>query len=93
MFFSLLSFKVKNGPTYNCTECSCVFKSLGSLNTHISKMHVGGTQNPAGPAETAHVLTVRLASAARGPCRRVGHLGRDLSGGLFLRLCSSTEVL
>ncbi|XP_047554226.1 zinc finger protein 236 isoform X5 [Lutra lutra] len=52
--------EVKNGPTYNCTECSCVFKSLGSLNTHISKMHVGGAQNPAGPAETAHVLTATL---------------------------------
>ncbi|XP_032728099.1 zinc finger protein 236 isoform X4 [Lontra canadensis] len=52
--------EVKNGPTYNCTECSCVFKSLGSLNTHISKMHVGGVQNPAGPAETAHVLTATL---------------------------------
>ncbi|XP_054439767.1 zinc finger protein 236 [Pteronotus mesoamericanus] len=52
--------EVKNGPTYNCTECSCVFKSLGSLNTHISKMHMGGVQNPAGAAETAHVLTATL---------------------------------
>ncbi|XP_045880876.1 zinc finger protein 236 isoform X5 [Meles meles] len=52
--------EVKNGPTYNCTECSCVFKSLGSLNTHISKMHMVGAQNPAGPAETAHVLTATL---------------------------------
>lgn len=61
--FSHLFFKVKSGPTYNCAECSCVFKSLGSLNTHISKMHMGGPQNPAGSAETAHILTV---SGARG---------------------------
>lgn len=40
-----------------------MFKSLGSLNTHISKMHMGGPQNPAGSAEAAHILTV---SAARG---------------------------
>ncbi|XP_058413307.1 zinc finger protein 236 isoform X4 [Diceros bicornis minor] len=52
--------EVKNGPTYNCTECSCVFKSLGSLNTHISKMHMGGPQNSASSAETAHVLTATL---------------------------------
>ncbi|KAF5919004.1 hypothetical protein HPG69_003639 [Diceros bicornis minor] len=52
--------QVKNGPTYNCTECSCVFKSLGSLNTHISKMHMGGPQNSASSAETAHVLTATL---------------------------------
>ncbi|NIG58604.1 zinc finger protein [Pontoporia blainvillei] len=51
---------VKNGPTYNCTECSCVFKSLGSLNTHISKMHMGGPQNSTSAAETAHVLTATL---------------------------------
>ncbi|XP_036086048.1 zinc finger protein 236 isoform X4 [Rousettus aegyptiacus] len=52
--------EVKSGPTYNCAECSCVFKSLGSLNTHISKMHMGGPQNPAGSAETAHILTATL---------------------------------
>ncbi|KAG8504363.1 Zinc finger protein 236, partial [Galemys pyrenaicus] len=51
---------VKSGPTYNCTECSCVFKSLGSLNTHISKMHVGAPQTPAGSADTAHMLTATL---------------------------------
>ncbi|XP_023376582.1 zinc finger protein 236 [Pteropus vampyrus] len=52
--------EVKSGPTYNCAECSCMFKSLGSLNTHISKMHMGGPQNPAGSAETAHILTATL---------------------------------
>ncbi|KAJ7405953.1 hypothetical protein BTVI_67104 [Pitangus sulphuratus] len=48
--------QVKNGPTYNCTECSCVFKSLGSLNTHISKMHMGGPQNSASAStDVSHV--------------------------------------
>lgn len=56
-FFVLL--KVKNGPTYNCTECSCIFKSLGSLNTHISKMHMGGPQNSASSStDVSHVTAV-----------------------------------
>ena len=60
LFFVLL--KVKNGPTYNCTECSCVFKSLGSLNTHISKMHMGGPQNSASSsADVSHVTAVSFA--------------------------------
>lgn len=55
-------FKVKNGPTYNCTECSCVFKSLGSLNTHISKMHMGGPQNSASAStDVSHVTAVSFA--------------------------------
>lgn len=59
-FFVLL--KVKNGPTYNCTECSCVFKSLGSLNTHISKMHMSGPQNSASSStDVSHVTAVRFA--------------------------------
>lgn len=54
-----LFLKVKNGPTYNCTECSCVFKSLGSLNTHISKMHMGGPQNSASSStDVSHVAAV-----------------------------------
>lgn len=57
-----LLLKVKNGPTYNCTECSCVFKSLGSLNTHISKMHMGGPQNSASSStDVSHVTAVSFA--------------------------------
>lgn len=53
---------MKNGPTYNCTECSCVFKSLGSLNTHISKMHMGGPQNSASAStDVSHVTAVSFA--------------------------------
>lgn len=60
LFFLFL--KVKNGPTYNCTECSCIFKSLGSLHTHISKMHMSSTQNTASStAETSHITTVTFA--------------------------------
>lgn len=29
----------EDGPTYQCEECSCVFKKLGSLNAHISRAH------------------------------------------------------
>ena len=25
---------------FECEECSCSFKKLGSLNTHVSKFHV-----------------------------------------------------
>ncbi|KAJ6664422.1 hypothetical protein lerEdw1_007079, partial [Lerista edwardsae] len=54
--------KVKNGPTHNCTECSCVFKSLGSLNTHISKMHMSSTQNAtSSTTETSHITTDSVA--------------------------------
>lgn len=30
---------------YSCEECTCVFKKLGSLNAHVSRMHSddGGT--------------------------------------------------
>lgn len=60
--FFLFFLKVKNGPTYNCTECSCVFKSLGSLNTHISKMHMGGPQNSASAStDVSHVTAVSFA--------------------------------
>lgn len=27
-------------PVYPCMDCSCVYKKLGSLNAHISKMHI-----------------------------------------------------
>lgn len=61
-FFLFVLLKVKNGPTYNCTECSCVFKSLGSLNTHISKMHMGGPQNSASAStDVSHVTAVSIA--------------------------------
>ncbi|KAL8182396.1 UNVERIFIED_CONTAM: hypothetical protein K2H54_055721 [Gekko kuhli] len=54
--------EVKNGPTYNCTECSCIFKSLGSLHTHISKMHMSSTQNTASSTtETSHITTDSVA--------------------------------
>ena len=26
---------------YKCMECPCVFKKLGSLNAHMSRMHCG----------------------------------------------------
>lgn len=56
-----------------------MFKSLGSLNTHISKMHMGGPQNPAGSAETAHILTVSGVSRLRegSPFTKICHLNGD----------------
>ena len=29
--------------TFRCSECSCVFKKLGSLNAHISREHAEQT--------------------------------------------------
>ena len=31
--------KDSDAPVYQCEECSCQFKKLGSLNAHISRMH------------------------------------------------------
>lgn len=48
-----------DGPIFHCSECSCNFKSIGSLNTHFSKMHVGMSQNitiSAGPCEDSPMV-------------------------------------
>ncbi|PSN39818.1 hypothetical protein C0J52_18430 [Blattella germanica] len=47
---------------YKCMECPCVFKKLGSLNAHMSRMHCGdgsikfeGSEN----SDAAHLVNVR----------------------------------
>jgi len=41
-------------------DCSCVFKKLGSLNAHISKMHISVIEVPSG-------TPVREQQEAEGP--------------------------
>lgn len=31
----------KGEETFKCTDCPCVFKKLGTLNAHVSRMHTG----------------------------------------------------
>lgn len=35
------SIPVSGEQVYKCSECPCVFKKLGSLNGHMSRMHSG----------------------------------------------------
>ncbi|KAJ9580866.1 hypothetical protein L9F63_023954, partial [Diploptera punctata] len=47
---------------YKCMECPCVFKKLGSLNAHMSRMHSGdGVQKLEGPenGDAAHTMNFR----------------------------------
>lgn len=45
MFTVLL--QTKGVPLFPCMDCSCAFKKLGSLNAHISKMHISVIEVPA----------------------------------------------
>eukprot|EP00064_Thunnus_orientalis_P014040 superscaffoldBa00002383_g14081 len=45
-------FKTKGVPLFPCMDCSCVFKKLGSLNAHISKMHISVIEVPSSTSET-----------------------------------------
>ena len=38
--------QTKGVPLFPCMDCSCVFKKLGSLNAHISKMHISMIEEP-----------------------------------------------
>lgn len=40
--------QVKGVPLFPCMDCSCAFKKLGSLNAHISKMHISVIEVPSG---------------------------------------------
>lgn len=42
----LMFLQAKGVPLFPCMDCSCAFKKLGSLNAHISKMHISVIEVP-----------------------------------------------
>lgn len=46
----LCSRQAKGVPLFPCMDCSCSFKKLGSLNAHISKMHITVIEVPTSTA-------------------------------------------
>ena len=59
-----LSLQAKGVPLFPCMDCSCVFKKLGSLNAHISKMHISIIDEPSNTQVSVHHQTSSSLSAA-----------------------------
>uniref|UniRef100_A0A8C5M6M5 C2H2-type domain-containing protein n=1 Tax=Leptobrachium leishanense TaxID=445787 RepID=A0A8C5M6M5_9ANUR len=52
--------EAKNGVSFQCTHCSCVFKSTGSRSRHINKMHVVGFKGtPSSTEGASHETTAK----------------------------------
>ena len=73
-------------PKFDCEECSCSFRKLGSLNAHVSKFHIPIKSNSEQAFEAKDLLSQALHSTGltKDPTRNDLTATEELKGHMVL---------